>query len=66
MHPKVLGSALAGAIVTVLLFIFQAIWPTLNFPDGVEAALIVIVMAVIGWLVPGTWQIPVESTGPPK
>lgn len=52
IHPKVAGSAVAGAVTVIGLFIAQRFG--LDMPDDVAASITVLVGLMIGYLIPST------------
>ena len=65
MDPKVSISAISGAIVAVVMWLVQALSggvdSAINIPAGIESALTVIVMFVVMYLVPSTWNVPLKD-----
>jgi hypothetical protein len=48
--PKVAAAGIAGAITVVLIFIIQLIWPTLEIPEAVVAAVTAIIAFAAGYI----------------
>jgi multisubunit Na+/H+ antiporter MnhB subunit len=65
---KVAAAALAGAIVTIVVFILDKLIPDLGLTEGVVAALTTITAFVISYFVPPSAQdsiVPVAPQSPP-
>ncbi|MCP4900062.1 MAG: hypothetical protein GY906_24090 [bacterium] len=62
MNPKVTAAAIAGAIVTIIMAIVDAvIVGPLNWAPELIAAMTTIVMLVVGYLVPETWTVALKK-----
>lgn len=59
MNPKVTVAAIAGA-VTILIVYLVELFSTVMVPPEVASAITVMVMVAVGYMVPATWQVPVE------
>lgn len=51
LHPKVVGSAMAGAIVVILLYVVK-VTTKVDVPPEVAAAVTTVIGFIIGYLVP--------------
>lgn len=50
LHPKVVGAAISGALVTIVMWVIASTGHAL--PVEVGAALVTLVSAVVGWFIP--------------
>lgn len=51
ISPKVAGGAAAGAVVTIIAWAVETFTP-IDLPGAVEAALVVLLSAAVGYLIP--------------
>ena len=52
LSPKLINSVLAGAIVTIFMWLLHLWKPDLDIPEGVSGAMVLIVTAVMAYLTP--------------
>ena len=66
MSPKISLAAMSGAIVAVLMWLIQAMTANnagggIDIPPGIEAAMTTVVMFIVGYMVPESWNVPLKD-----